>query len=234
MSGYPSSESQDWDGLLKELDLTAALAAELKLWTVFGSNRRLTSPNRPHNSIYVVSDSGDVVTRYDKRLCSFNEINHHYSPGHGPVVFTVEGFRFGCALCIEINFPEIFLEYEELDVDCLLFSSHSKDPMFGILAQGYAAANNYWFSVSVPAQYASALPSGVIGPDGYWMSQCTRNFSADRDPIPDLALVKLDRSSMSFDVALNKARHWRRIAREGGIYAMRRVNDCRSENKTGF
>ena len=228
MSGYPSFENQDWGALLEELERTAALAAKLKLWTVLGGHHRLTSPHRPHNSLYVISDAGDVVARYDKRLCSFNEINHHDSPGRDPVVFAVDGFRFGCALCIEINFPELFLEYGKLDVDCLLFSSHSKDPVFGILAQGHAAANNDWFSVSVPAQYANALPSGVIGPDGYWVAQCTR------DAIPDFSLSQMDRSSSRFDRALNKARPWREIAREGVIFAARQVRDGRSENKTEF
>jgi predicted amidohydrolase len=228
MSGYPTFENQDWDVLREELELTAALAGKLKLWTVIGSNHRLTSPNRPHNSLYVISDSGDIVTRYDKRLCSFNEINNHYSPGRDPVVFIVDGFRFGCALCIEINFPELFLEYEKLNIDCLLFSSNGKAQIFGILAQGHAAANNYWFSVSIAAQYADALPSGIIGPDGCWIAQCTS------DAIPDLSLAQLDRSSVQFDIALNKARPWRRLARDGETFATKFARDDRSENKTEF
>lgn len=228
MSGYPPCETQNWQALREELDLTAALAGKLKLWTVLGSDHQLTPPHRPHNSLYVISDTGELTARYDKRLCSFSEINNHYTPGRAPVVFTVDGFRFGLALCIEIHFPELFLEYEKLGIDCLLFSSHSKDPIFGVMAQGHAAANNYWLSVSVPAQYAGALPSGIIGPDGYWIAQCTPN------PMPDLTLVELDRSLPQFEVALNKARPWRQVARDGEVFAERHVQDPRSENTTGF
>ena len=228
MSGYQPFKGQDCPALRQELELTRNLASKLKLWTVVGSDHPLTPPHRPHNSLYVISDEGQLVARYDKRLCSHNEIHNHYTPGRKPVVFSVDGFRFGLALCIEIQFPELFLEYEKLGIDCLLFSSHSKDPLFGIIAQSHAATNNYWFSVSVPAQYASALPSGVVGPDGYWISQCRR------DAISDLALIKLDRSSPQFDVAINKARPWRQTAREGGVYEVRCVDDPRSRNALEF
>ncbi|MDC7675866.1 carbon-nitrogen hydrolase family protein [Asticcacaulis machinosus] len=227
MSGYQVSNPQ-WEALHEELELTATLAKNLNLWTILGSEHRLTPPNRPHNSLYVISDSGDVVARYDKRLCSHNEINHHYTPGNTPIVFSIDGFTFGCALCIEINFPELFLEYENLGVDCLLLSSYSQNPIFGIMAQGHAAANNYWFSISVPAQFASALPAGLIGPDGYWISQCRT------DAATDLCFAHLDRMSPAFDIALNKARPWRKTAREGSIYRDNLICDPRSENKASF
>ncbi|MGW3046272.1 hypothetical protein ACWC9T_41345 [Kitasatospora sp. NPDC001159] len=53
----------------------AALAGELGLWTVFGSLHLLTPPRRPHNSLYVVSDHGDLVARYDKRFLSNTELS---------------------------------------------------------------------------------------------------------------------------------------------------------------
>jgi predicted amidohydrolase len=55
----------NWDALLDELHSTADLARELGLWVVLGSSHRLTPPHRPHNSLYVLSDRGNVVTRYD-------------------------------------------------------------------------------------------------------------------------------------------------------------------------
>jgi predicted amidohydrolase len=224
LSSYPlRCEEADWSAVALELTQIAALAAELKLWTVVGSAHRV-SPNRPHNSLYVISDLGEIATRYDKRLCSNNEINTFYSPGFDPVVFEVDGFRFGLALCIEVNFPELFMEYERLGVDCVLFSAHSGDAMFGVMAQGHAATNCLWFGVSTPAQ-AWALPSGVIGPDGRWMAQAAGQIA------PGIVATELDRADPRFDVALNKARPWRRVAREGAIYAARRAGDPSSEKK---
>lgn len=157
-----------------------------------------------------------------------NEINNHYSPGFEPLVFSAGGLRFGCALCIEINFPELFIEYGQLGIDCLLFSSHGKNSAFGILAQGHAAANNYWISVSVPAQYAESLSSGIIGPDGYWIDQCAGT------PMAAFALARIDKSDAQYDIALNRARPWRRVAREGLIYAERRIADARSDDRSTF
>ena len=107
-----------------------------------------------------------MVTRYDKRFCSNTEITDWYTPGRECCVFEVDGWRFGCALCIEIQFPEVFQGYAELDVDCILFSSYSDEPMFGIQAQGYAASHSYWVSVSVPTQTSHGLSSRLIAPTG--------------------------------------------------------------------
>src|ERR1700733_10697443 len=95
----------DWAVMRAEAEAIASLAAQLGLWTVFGSLHPLTPPRRPHNSLYVISPSGAVVTRYDKRFLSNTEITWMYTPGMEPVVFDAGGLRFGCALCIEVHFP---------------------------------------------------------------------------------------------------------------------------------
>lgn len=70
----------DWDAMRTEAEHIARLAARLRLWTVFGSIHPLTSPRRPHNSLYVVSPAGQVVTRYDKRFLSNTEVSWMYTP----------------------------------------------------------------------------------------------------------------------------------------------------------
>jgi hypothetical protein len=39
------------------------------------------------------------------------------------VTFDIDGLRFGLLLGMEVHFPELFIEYERLDVDCVLFST---------------------------------------------------------------------------------------------------------------
>src|SRR5262245_33872855 len=136
MSGYTKSQIKnwdhfEWDTLVHELQMVASLAGELGIWAVVGSSHRLTSPHRPHNSLYVISAEGKLLTRYDKQYCSHTEISAWYSPGREYCVFEVEGWRFGCALCVEIQFAELFQRYADLDVDCILFSSYSEVSMFG-------------------------------------------------------------------------------------------------------
>jgi predicted amidohydrolase len=218
----------DQEAVRRQLQLTASLAGKLGLWVVVGAVHYLTPPHWPHNSLYIISDRGELAGRYDKRICSYTELTRRYSPGFEPLVFEVDGFRFGCATCIEVNFPEIFLDYRERDVDCVLFSSHSEDPIFEVLARGHAAAHNYWISVSVTAQGSTAMPASVIGPHGYSLARCPA------DGKRSLVVTDLDPHDPALDTALNKARPWRAQARAGDHYRARRVHDQRSSDHTSF
>ncbi|WP_091074630.1 carbon-nitrogen hydrolase family protein [Micromonospora nigra] len=224
--GHFAGWAIDWTPVRAQLDEIAELAGELNLWVVLGGNHRLTGSHRPHNSLYVISNRGEIVDRYDKRYLSHAEVTDFYSPGFEPVVIDVPGFRFGLALCIEINFAEVFLDYLHRDVDCVLLSSFSQDPVFGVIAQGYAAGNCQWISVSVPAQCSLAMPSGVVGPDGTWLGRCAS------DGRSGLVCVDLDRHAPELNVALKAARPWRATARAGVIYEQRRVQDPRSSDRT--
>jgi hypothetical protein len=73
----------------------------------------------------------------------------------------------GCAFNIEIQSPEVFRQYEQLDIDCFVFSAFSDDPIFWTQAQGHAGTNNLWVSVTMPAQFGTTLQGWPIGPHGY-------------------------------------------------------------------
>ncbi|MFF0739210.1 hypothetical protein ACFYVL_02315 [Streptomyces sp. NPDC004111] len=152
----------------------AELARELRLWTVIASVHRLSGPNRPHNSLYVVSDRGAVVTRYDERLLSRTKVSYMYAPGVSQ-------------------------------------------------AQGHAAVNGYWVSLSVPPRHST--PSGIAAPDGHWAAQCPADGSTS------VAVVNLDDGSEAAADAVAHGRPWRREARSG-IYTEHRVTDPRSEDRT--
>ena len=217
----------EWDVLREELSAVASLARELRLWSVLGSVHRLTPPHRPHNSLYVISDRGVVTTRYDERLLSRTKLSFMYSPGSAPVTFEVDGVRFGCALGMEVHFPELFLEYERLDVDCVLFSSAgpgtgSASGGFVTAARAGAATNSYWVSYAVLTLDTPHARSGVISPEGEWLVRCPRAGSAA------LAVVGFDNSGE------NLARPWRRTARSG-IYDAHQVHsDPRSDDRAAF
>ena len=231
LSGYAKELVQDWDDVdwaevREELEAVAALAAELSLWVVLGSAHPLTPPNRPHNSMYVISDEGRLVDRYDKRICSHTEVTRFYSPGFEPVVFDVDGFRFGCAICIEVNFPELFVDYGRLGVDCLLLSAFPVDSIFETKARSHAAIHNFWVGLSVPAQSTHLFCSGLIAPNGDTVVRAGR--------APGLVVADLDRNAPALDGVLNYARPWRAVARAGEIYEERRVTDDRSLVRTEF
>jgi predicted amidohydrolase len=233
LSGYVKSqiqswESVDWNLLEDELLQVMQTAKRLGIWVIVGCNQRLTPPNRPHNSLFVISDQGELVSRYDKRFCSHSEITDWYSSGRDPQVFSVDGFRMGCALCIEIQFPEVFSEYERLDADCVLFSAYSQDPMFWTQAQGHAASNNIWLSVSVPAQCGNTMQGGLIGPHGYGLSRCNASTT------PHIQLAELNKEAPDLQIALTKARPWRRLARAGDIYRSSTPGNAQSLDQSCF
>ncbi|MDK1493049.1 carbon-nitrogen hydrolase family protein [Sinorhizobium sp. 7-81] len=215
----------EWTVLREELEATRKLARQLGLWTIVGSVHQLTPPHRPHNSLYVISDRGEVVTRYDERMLSNTKVLFMYTPGSTPVTFEVDGVRFGCALGMESHFPEIFIEYERLAVDCVLFSTTGgsiNDLAFAAEAQGHAASNRYWISFSVLARRGLTAPSGIVGPGGQWGAQCAA------DGAPSIAVVDIN------DNPGDLARSWRRTAR-GGIYEPHLAdNDQRSRNRDMF
>jgi predicted amidohydrolase len=232
MSGYAKRQIKNWEEvdwvlLRDELEQTAQLAGELGLWVVVGCNHQLSEGHRPHNSLYIISDGGKLQTRYDKRFCSHTEITSWYTPGTEPCVFEVDGIRFGCAICIENQFPEVFLEYLELGVDCVLLSTYSDEAMFAVQAQGHAACTNMWLSFSVPAQMSRETPSRMIAPGGTVLATCEANSST-------LVTTVVNPDAPEWEIPLKRAKPWRASARKGDIYRTTDKVDLRSLDRSQF
>jgi predicted amidohydrolase len=215
-----------WVVLREELEAVRHRARELELWVVFGSAHQLTPPHRPHSSLYVISDRGELVTRYDERMLSNTKLSFMYTPGREPVTFAVDGMRFGCALGMEAHYPEIFIEYEQLGVDCVLFSTTgelaSVAPAFAAEVLGHAASNSYWVSYSAHAPQSVVSPSGIASPDGRWAALCSASGSSGIA----VADIRVDPE--------DPARPWRKKAR-AELYASHQVtSDPRSDGRTLF
>ncbi|PKR59176.1 carbon-nitrogen hydrolase family protein [Thalassospira lohafexi] len=222
LSGYAKSQIDrpddwatfDWEQQESELAEIAKLSGELGIFAVVGAAHCHTDSDLPHNSLYIFDDNGAHLARYDKRFLSNTELDGWYVSGTKPVTFDVDGYRFGCAICIECQFPEVFREYEQVGADAVLFSSYGLGAFFDIALQAHAGFNCMWMSVATPMQSADAGAAGIIGPDGGWITRCVGPNSADMD----LVITRLDRDDPVFDVPLNKARPWRAKARVGKIY----------------
>lgn len=233
LSGYAKSQigdpanwlTFDWAAQETELRSIAALCGRLGIYAVIGGAHRLSAASRPHNSLYVFSASGDLLTRYDKRFLSNSEVNDWYTPGSEPIVFEANGYRFGCAICIECQFPEVFMEYERLGVDVVLMSSYGLPEHFGIALRAHAGLNCFWISGATPAQEAPKGPASIIGPDGKLAASCPAAAS------PAYVIATLSRDDPAYDIALNKARPWRAKARSGEIYRKKLVEDARSRDR---
>lgn len=229
LSGYAKHQISDWKEvdwqLVRiELETIMALAAKLKVWVVLGSAHPLTPPHWPHNSLYIISDEGKIINRYDKRIVSHTEVNNFYTAGYEPVVFDIDGFRFGCIICVEINFPKLFMEYGDLGVDCLLLSAYPVDAIFYTKARAHASIQNYWISMATPTETASFISSALIGPNG----EPINTLEAEQG----LVFGELDRSKSEFDIALTKSRPWRASVETDPKYNTRPLNDPRSLDRT--
>jgi predicted amidohydrolase len=195
----------DWAVLQDELDKIAALSGELGIWTVIPSVHQVPDA-RPYNSIYVVSDQGKVVDRYDERMLSTTKITWMYTPGTKPLTFEVDGYRFGLALGLDVLFPEVFTEYDQLDVDAVLVSYSTSgstgNETVPTQARGAAVANTYWISLAVPANPAAGAESWVVDPSGNLAAE------APADASPGIAVTDLHRQDRT-----QIGRNFRRQAR---------------------
>jgi predicted amidohydrolase len=229
LSGYAKNPIQDWSevdwgSVRAELETVVALAGELRIWVVLGSAHPLTPPRWPHNSLYVISDQGRIVDRYDKRVCSYTEVTRFYTPGHAPTVFEVDGVRLGCVICVEINFPALFMEYDELGVDVLLLSAYPVDRILFIKARSHAAIHNVWLSLSSPSETDTLFRSAMIDPRG--------EVIAGVPDVEGVVVSMLDRNAPELDIPLAKARPWRASVKNDPRYDTASLTDPRSTDRT--
>lgn len=91
LSGYaghdlPHDCEYDWAALRESAMRIAHAAASANVWVVFGSAHPLSPGPKPHNSLYVISNTGELIDRYDKRFCAGDALEAsgdlaHYTPG---------------------------------------------------------------------------------------------------------------------------------------------------------
>jgi predicted amidohydrolase len=187
LSGYvgtdfPNFDGYDWDLLKRETQKVMALAAKLGLWVVLGSTRRLTEPNKPHNSLYLIGPDGRIVDRYDKRFCTPGDLRR-LSPGNRFVSFTINGVKCSLLICFDLRFPELYRELYKQKVHCIFqsfYNARQKGPsvhthIMRQTMQCHAATNHFWVSMSNSSAYYSPYPSCFIQPDGVIARQLRAN-----------------------------------------------------------
>ncbi|MCK4294158.1 MAG: carbon-nitrogen hydrolase family protein [Planctomycetes bacterium] len=187
LSGYvgtdfPNFEGYDWDLLKAETEKIMALVGELGLWVVLGSTHRLTEPNKPYNSLYLISPAGRIIDRYDKRFCTPGDLRR-LTPGSRFVNFTINGVKCSLLICFDLRFPEIYRELYKQDVNCILqsfYNARQKGPsvhthIMRQTMQCRAATNHFWVSMANASGYYAPYPSCIIAPDGVIVRQLRAN-----------------------------------------------------------
>ena len=178
LSGYASVDfdsfaEYDWSRLNDRTLEIIALAAELKLWVVLGSSHRLTPPNKPYNSLYLVSSEGKLVDRYDKRFCTEQDMPH-YTPGNRFVTFDLNGVQCALLVCFDLRFPELYRQLCKMGVRCIFqsfYNARQQGPsvhteIMRQTMQANAANNAFWASMTNSCGWYCPYPSCFIQPDG--------------------------------------------------------------------
>jgi len=135
LSGYAgvdfgTFENYPWKELKNATLEIMKLAGKLKIWILLGSSHPLTGKNKPHNSIYIIDDTGGILDRYDKRFCAGNPAGDieelaHFSPGNHFSIFSIKGIRCGVLICHEYRYPELYREYKRQQVQLIFHSFHA-------------------------------------------------------------------------------------------------------------
>jgi len=234
LSGYAGTDFETFDGfdwrmLREETKKIMALAGRLRLWVVLGSTHKLTEPNNPHNSLYLIAPNGKIVDRYDKRFCLSDELQH-YTPGNRFVNISVNGVKCSLLICFDLRFPELYRQLRKQKVDCILqsfYNARQKGPsvhtqIIRQTMQCRAATNYFWVSMSNSSGYYSPYPSCIIAPDGKIVKQLRRNRAG-------LMVNTVDLSREFYDPMAGL----REIAIKGKLSnAPKAIKDTRSKNTT--
>jgi predicted amidohydrolase len=120
----------DWELLRDAVGAIAGYCRRLGIWAVIGSSHRLSNGHKPHNSLYVISDSGAIVERYDKRFCAGDPGGQsggleHYSPGSHFSVWEINGIPCGALIWYDYRYPELCREYRKRGVQLVFHSFHA-------------------------------------------------------------------------------------------------------------
>jgi predicted amidohydrolase len=186
-----------------------SLASRLGIWIVLGSSHRLTEPNKPHNSLYLIDPKGRIADRYDKRFCTVGDL-HHYTAGDNWVNFRINGVKCALLICFDLRFPELYRELYKQSVDCIFQSFYNaRQPGPSVhthimrqTMQCRAATNFFWVSMSNASGYYSPYPSCFIQPDGMIVNQLKQNKAGMMINTVDLGKTLYDPMDKYRDIAI--------------------------------
>jgi predicted amidohydrolase len=121
------------------------------------------------NSTQIIGRDGVVVGIYNKNHCTIGETNEGgILCGREAPVFECDFGRVACAICFDLNFDELRLQYVESKPDLILFSSM----YHGGLMQSYWA---YSCRAHMVTSVCGA-PSGMISPMGDVLAMSTNYY----------------------------------------------------------
>ncbi len=170
----------DWKALCEETAEIRRLAQKHGIWVILGTCHYLNAKEKPTNCLYLISDKGQIVNRYDKSFCTGAAKNATrgdlamFTAGNRRVTFRLKGFQCGLQICYDGCFPHLYRAYEDDGVEIMFHSfynagSKPKTCLREITPawnRVRAADHEMWVIASNTCGKYSAWPSMIACPDG--------------------------------------------------------------------
>jgi predicted amidohydrolase len=178
LSGYggadvPHFGNYDWERLRNRTQEIMDLARERSIWVVLGSAHYLGPKENPTNCLYIISDEGKIVDRYDKSMCTGGDLKV-YTPGDHLVTLDLKGIRCGFLICYDSCFPEMYNVYRHQGVKVMFHSFYNArhkgktilDEIIPAEIRVRASDNLMWVVANNSSADHSAWPTCIARPDG--------------------------------------------------------------------
>ena len=181
LTGYPpndipSFENYDWDALSKETKEIMALAKQYNVWVILGSAHYIDKDVMPTNCLYIISNTGKIVDRYDKSMLTDGDDSDDdfYSPGNHTTTININGFECGFLICYDSCFPEMYNILRHKGVKIVFhsfYNAHHKgrtilDDIIPAEIRVRASDNLMWVIANNSSGDYSSWPTCIARPDG--------------------------------------------------------------------
>ena len=258
LSGYVGHDLESYRGFNWNLLETSTLqvldlARELKLWVILGSIHRLNGQHKPHNSLYIINNRGELVDRYDKMFCAGDKTGKtgelaHFSPGNHFSLFEINGVRCGTLICHEYRYPELYREYKHKGVELMFHSYHAANVNRNRYREVQEQVGTEFHKlnpgttlpeITMPASMHAAAASSHV-----WIScsnssarqSCFPSFFVRPDGViigrlrknvAGVLISTVDTNAKLYDATVA----WRDLAMKGIFHSGKLVRDKRSDNR---
>ena len=178
LTGYPpkdipSFQNYNWGNLRNETKEIMSLARENNIWVVLGSAHYISENEAPLNCLYIISNEGNIVDRYDKSMLTNGDLKY-YTPGNHIVILELKGYKIGFLICYDSCFPEMYNIYRYKDVKLMMHSFYNAhhdgktilDEIIPAEIRVRASDNLMWVLATNSSGSYSSWPSCVARPDG--------------------------------------------------------------------
>lgn len=261
LSGYapvdlPNYQEYDWEQRRHYAEAVLAEAGKVGIWVILGSAHPLTAGHKPHNSLYLISDEGKLLDRYDKRFCAGDPNGDKeelaiYTPGNRAVIFDIHNIRCGLLICHEYRYPELYRDLVRRGVKLVFHSFHAG----GMTPERQAKMETQVGEAHFDLNHGRTLPEitmpatliSYAANNGLWISasntstpeSCYGAFVVRPDGVkvgqspknqPHVLLTTLDLSGTYYDATAP----WRARAMHGQLHSGTLVDDVRSTARTKF